>query len=189
MRNILHINQPPTEVLAHVASNVRRLRLAAGLSQASLADAAGLSRRMLVLLENGDTNISLSSLDRLAAALGASFIEIVSDPFKQPARIEAVAWRGSKEQSSATLLGSAAAHKRVELWSWSLAPGDVYEADADPAGWQEMLYVIEGQLEITLPEGRKTVAAGDFTIFSSAQPYAYRALGESVARFIRNVVI
>ena len=65
----------PTErpsVLEHVSGNVRRLRLQAGLSQEALARAASVSRRMLVGIESGDVNVSLSTLDRIAAALEVS---------------------------------------------------------------------------------------------------------------------
>lgn len=176
------------DVLTHVASNVRRLRQAAGLSQSALADAAGLSRRMLVHIEGGETNISLASLDHVAAALGASFVDIVSDPARQSQRIEALAWRGSDPESHATLLGSVPARSDAQLWLWSLAAGERYQAQPDPPGWHEMVYVIEGQLEIALAEGVRHIDAGDFAIYSSAQPYAYRALGDTAVRFVRNVV-
>lgn len=46
-----------------------RLRLDAGLSQAALADASGVSRRTVIKLEAGEANISLTGLDRLAESL------------------------------------------------------------------------------------------------------------------------
>ncbi|MDQ5898241.1 MAG: hypothetical protein QG612_2327, partial [Pseudomonadota bacterium] len=64
----VHASEVP--VLAHVGANLRRLRAAAGLSQAALAAAADLSRRTLVGLEAGEANLSLAGLDRLARALG-----------------------------------------------------------------------------------------------------------------------
>ena len=47
-------------VLAHLATNLRRLRLATGLSQEELARLSGLSRRMVNGVEAGGTNISLA---------------------------------------------------------------------------------------------------------------------------------
>ena len=83
------------DVLSHVAGNLRRLRARAGMSQAALAEASGLSRRMIVSLESGEANVSLASLDRIAGALGASFVEVVADPEARPERISALAWRAS----------------------------------------------------------------------------------------------
>ncbi|MGC3103919.1 helix-turn-helix transcriptional regulator, partial [Pseudomonas aeruginosa] len=67
--NILANPTEPPSDLEHVTGNVRRLRLQAGLSQVALARAASVSRRMLVGIECGDVNVSLSTLDRIAAAL------------------------------------------------------------------------------------------------------------------------
>jgi transcriptional regulator with XRE-family HTH domain len=188
MSSIMHNQAGRSDVLAHVGDNLRRLRKAAGMSQAALADASGISRRMIVGLEGGEANISLSSLDRLAEALGTTFVQMVANRRAQSRRIEAVAWRGASADSHATLLGSAPAQRGVELWSWSLAPGERYASEPDPAGWHEMVAVTEGQIRIELEDGPLAVAAGDFAIFSSAQHYAYVNDGGGVARFVRNVV-
>ena len=119
----------PTErpsVLEHVSGNVRRLRLQAGLSQEALARAASVSRRMLVGIESGDVNVSLSTLDRIAAALGVLFPDLVQAPATDRSRINAVAWVGHHPESRATLLASAPARREVELWAWSLGPGERY---------------------------------------------------------------
>lgn len=177
------------DVLAHVAGNTRRLRATAGLSQSALADLSGISRRMIVGIESGEANVSLSTLDRLASALGASFSEIVRSPdAPDNRRIESLAWQGKHAQSRATLLGTAPAHREVELWTWSLAPGERYPAEADAANWSEMLYVVEGYLTVEAAEGTRRVERGDFLIFSSDRPYSFVNEGTGVVRFVRNVV-
>ena len=175
-------------MLGFVAQNLRRLRRRAGLSQAALAEASGISRRMIVNLEGGATNISLSSLDHLAEALGADFVDLVSDPQAHSRRIEAVAWRGSAPQSEAVLLGSVPARSSAQLWTWSLGPGDRYTAQPDPDGWHEMIVVTAGRVLIDLAEGPVTVEAGGYAIYGSAQQYAYVNVGGGVARFVRTVV-
>jgi transcriptional regulator with XRE-family HTH domain len=175
-------------VLAFVAQNLRRLRQSSGLSQVALAQASGISRRMIVNLEGGETNISLSSLDRLAEALGVGFVDLVSDPAAHGRRIDAVTWRGARPESEAVLLGSVPARSEAQLWSWSLGPGDRYTAEPDPEGWHEMVVVTEGRLRIELDEGPVTVETGDYAIYSSTQTYAYTNAHDGVTRFIRNVV-
>ena len=188
MSNILH-SQERGDVLMHVSGNLKRLRGAAGLSQSALAELSGISRRMIVAVERGEANISLSSLDRLAMALGVDFVELVRDPVR-PARshIDEVTWRGAKPASKATLLGSAPASAEAQMWSWALGPGDRYDAEPDPAGWHEMIYVTEGTLTLELSGKATDYPAGAFAIFSSAQLYAYANHGETPARFIRNVL-
>ncbi len=189
MGNILHKSNERPDVLVHVAANVRRLRLAAALSQQALADQAGVSRRMLVNIEKGDVNVSLSTLDRLAEALGVLFYALVQPPDSEDsARIDEVAWVGKHPDSRARLLASKPARQEVELWSWSLEPGEVYESAADDTGWHEMLVVIEGTLTLELEDCEVTIAAGDFHVYPCDQPHRYRNEGAGQLRFIRNVV-
>lgn len=176
-------------VLEHVAENVRRLRQAAGLSQQALADASEVSRRMLVGIESGDANVSLNTLDRIAEALGVKFADLVQAPVgASRERIEALAWSGRDPASQAVLLASVPARGEVEFWFWTLMPGERYTSFADPAGWHEMFYIVEGCLTLELPEGEQRVAAGDFFVFPSDRDYAYRNDGAVPLRFVRNVV-
>jgi transcriptional regulator with XRE-family HTH domain len=174
-------------VLAHVGDNLRRFRQEKGLSQSALASASGVSRRTIINLEAGEANISLSGLDRLAGALGASFVELVSAPTASTQAIDELAWRG-RPGSEAVLLGSAPARREAQLWSWTLAAGDRYDAEPDPAGWHEMVVVTEGRLRIERAEGPTTLEAGDYAVYSSAQKYSYVNAADDVTRFVRTVV-
>ncbi len=67
-----------------LAWNLRRLRVAKKLSQESLAVDAEVDVSYLSQLENGSENPSIGLVERLAGALGASFV----DMFKAPAKNE-----------------------------------------------------------------------------------------------------
>ncbi|MBN9046346.1 MAG: helix-turn-helix domain-containing protein [Rhizobiales bacterium] len=188
MSNILH-SQGRGDVLKHVSGNLKHLRTRAGLSQTALAEASGISRRMIVAVESGDANVSLSSLDRLAMALGVDFVELVRDPERLTREfINEVTWRGAKRESEATLLGSTPASGEAQMWSWTLGGGDRYDAEPDPDGWYEMIYVVEGTLTLELSGMSKDYPAGAFAIFSSAQAYSYVNNQEMRVRFVRNVI-
>ncbi|MDN2672345.1 XRE family transcriptional regulator [Janthinobacterium sp. SUN026] len=174
-------------VLEHLAKNLRRLRLAAGLSQDELARKSGLSRRMVNGVEAGGTNISLANLDHVAAALNVAFVDLVQPPRQPHDSLRVLMWQSASQASQAVLLGAAPASRQVELWSWILAPGERYDAEPDPAGFSEMLYVLEGELQLELAAGTRTLATGDFFVFSSAQAYSYVNAGSSTLRFTRNV--
>lgn len=192
MSSILR-SQLPSErphVLGHVAGNIRRLRQARGLSQTGLAELSGISRRMIVAIESDEANVSLSSLDRLAAALGVSLSETIRAPdAADNRRIASIAWRGHGPDSQGVLLGTAPATREAELWLWSLGEGERYASEADSGGWHEMIMVIEGLLVVEMADGRHEIAAGDFMIFSSAAPYVFANGGGGTVRFLRNVVL
>lgn len=177
-------------VLQHVSLNVRRLRNAAGMSQSALAKRSGVSRRMLVAIEAGEKNVSLTTLDLIAEALGVAFSTLIQAPEQRdPSRIDELAWAGEHPQSKAVLLGSSTARREVELWEWTLAPGECYLSEADADGWSEQIYVAEGQLTLVIEDAEHRLQVGQFHVFPSNCRYAYRNDGAVAVRFVRNVVI
>ena len=190
MGNIVRSQDSRTGVLAHVAGNIRRLRAERGLSQSALADASGTSRRMIVAIESSEANVSLSTLDRLAAALGVGLADTIRPPgAPDKSRIDALAWHGLQRDSQALLLGTAPATREAELWLWSLGEGERYPSEAGSGGWHEMLIVLEGLLVVETAGGPREIEAGDFLIFSSAAPYVFANGGQGRVRFVRNVVL
>jgi len=171
-----------------VGSNIRGQRQNLGLSQQALADRAGLSRRMVTLIEAGDGNASLATLDRLAEALNLTFARLTQASDASDRHKPADLWQGKDKRSKARLLESCPARQEVELWSWSLAPGERYDAEPDPAGMRELVTVISGTLDLIIADGTNRLKAGQSASFASDQPYAYVNAGKSMLRFIKNVV-
>lgn len=61
---------------ALVAWNVRRLRVALGLSQEALAAEAGLDRTYVGRIERGEENPTVRVLEHLATALGENIVKL-----------------------------------------------------------------------------------------------------------------
>ncbi|MGY2376860.1 helix-turn-helix domain-containing protein [Pseudomonas sp. SDO524_S393] len=183
-------NPQRASVLQHVSQNVRRLRHAADLSQTALSEKSGVSRRMLVAIEAGEKNVSLSTLDRVAEALDVAFSDLIQAPdAPDHSRINELAWAGETPGSKAVLLARAKARREVELWELRLEPGDRYSPDPDPEGWSMQLFVFEGCLTLVLGDEEKRLEAGEFFMFASRQAYAYCNKDAVAVRFVRNVVI
>ncbi|MCV4275417.1 XRE family transcriptional regulator [Pseudomonas capsici] len=185
-------NSQRAPVLQHVSHNVRRLRNGAGLSQSALAEKSGVSRRMLVAIEAGEKNVSLATLDRVAEALEVAFSDLIQAPeLADHSRINELAWEGTRPGSKAVLLAKALARREVELWEFTLEPGDAYASEADPEGWSEQVYVVEGYLTVSFAERDRQhrVGPGEFFMFPSNQPHTYRNEDEITLRFVRNVVL
>jgi transcriptional regulator with XRE-family HTH domain len=189
MRTILH-RQGDETVLASLGANVRALRRDQALSQSELALLAGVSRRMLVGIEGGRTNVSLSTVDKLAAALGVRFSRLVREPDAGDSRrIAALAWRGNSVDSRARLLGAAPASRETELWAWSLGVGEAYVSEDNSGSWNEILFVLEGRLTVRFADHERIIDAGDFLIFSRDDRYRFVNSGSGTLRFLRSVVL
>jgi transcriptional regulator with XRE-family HTH domain len=171
-----------------VGSNLRQQRQNLGLSQQALADRAGLSRRMVTLIEAGNGNASLATLDRLAEALHLTFARLTQADQESGQRKSIDLWQGKDKRSKARLLESCKAQQGVELWSWSLAPGERYDAEPDPAGMRELIAVISGTLNLEIAGTTQRLHASESTSFASDRSYAYVNAGTTMLRFVKNVV-
>lgn len=67
-----------------LGKNVRAHRVARNLSQEAFADFLGVHRTYLGAIERGEKNLSLRSIERLAARLGSPPLDLLEDPAKQP---------------------------------------------------------------------------------------------------------
>lgn len=60
------------------AANVRRLRTERGMSQEALAEAAGVHRTYIGMLERGEKNVTIYNIERIARALNVAPPELLS---------------------------------------------------------------------------------------------------------------
>ena len=63
-----------------IASNIRRLRTAVGLSQEALAVDAGVDRSYMSRLERGTVSAGVDVLERIAEALDCKLAELFREP-------------------------------------------------------------------------------------------------------------
>lgn len=61
------------------ARNIKRIRLAKGISQEALADIAGLHRTYVGAVERGERNITLINANRIAEALGVKLSDCLKE--------------------------------------------------------------------------------------------------------------
>jgi transcriptional regulator with XRE-family HTH domain len=180
----------PPEVAEAVAVNVRRIRAARGWSLEGLAGRSGVSKGMLVQLEQARTNPSLGTLCRVAEALSvtlAALVETSEPPSVQvvPAGGGTELWTGPHGGTARLLVGSDE-REHVELWDWQLGPGDTHvSADPHIDGTLEMLHVVEGAMVLEVDGEEYAVGTGCAASFRGDRPHAYRNDDpEVVCRFV-----
>ncbi|GAA4710202.1 cupin domain-containing protein [Promicromonospora umidemergens] len=75
----------------------------------------------------------------------------------------------------------------VELWDWTLAPGEAHTSEAHTSGTQELLEVLDGVLVVTVADEAFTLAAGDALTFTGDEPHSYANPADAVTRFSMTV--
>lgn len=186
------VSGPTPEFLTRLGGEVRRRRKDADLTVQQLAEASGLSRRMLTLIEQGRANPSLVTVDKIARAFGTDFASLTRESDSEPVVVNAPGavpgvW-SSAAGSRAALQIATHHHPPAELWEWHLEPGDRYDAQPDPAGSEELYFVIDGVLTLQV-DGVEPVEIpkGGSARLASDRVYAYVNTGRRTARFIRIV--
>ena len=175
------------QLIEIVSSRIRDRRRDQRLSLDRLAALAGVSKGMLVQIEQGQANPSIATLCKVAAALGASVADLVQVAGRHPAEVMPAAsprllWRGPKG-GSATLLVGSAGPDMLELWSWELRPGERYDAPAHPEGTQELLHVVRGRLALAFGEVSYVIETGGSAVAQTDRQHAYACDGKRPAQF------
>ncbi len=170
-----------------IGARVKQVRQARRWTLDQLAEAAGVSRRMVVNVEQGAANPSVGTLLRLSNALGVGLPALVEPPASPDVKVVrsgggAALWTG-KAGGRGVLVAGTTPPDVLELWDWTLHPGEEHSSEAHTAGTKELLQVHDGS--VTLGVGDKTVSldVGDAVAFQSDAPHAYSNKGSQPARF------
>lgn len=169
--------QSPEEVATTVGRNVRALRQQRRMTIDALAAAAGVSRGTVIQIETSRGNPSIATLVGLAAALRvgvASLVDGDSEPRIVVRRAaEAARLWASAAGSSAVFRIDTDPPDVVELWDWTLQPGDSFDGEAHPMGTREVLSVLSGHLGLRVGNSVQHLDAGDTVLFEAHAPHRY----------------
>jgi transcriptional regulator with XRE-family HTH domain len=175
------------ELGAVIGARVRTERRARSWTLDRLAEQAGVSRRMLVSIEQGTTNPSIATLLRLSDALGVGLPALVAPP--EPNRVQvtrrserAALWTSSSG-GRALLAAGTEPPDVVELWDWILGPGDQHRSEAHSRGTRELLLLLEGEVTLEVEGQLYDLTTGDAASLPGDVDHGYRNTSDHAARF------
>lgn len=170
-----------------IGARVKHERNARGWTLDQLAESAGVSRRMVVNVEQAVVNPSVGTLLRLSDALGVGLPALVEPPAPKGAKVTrsgdgAVLWTG-EHGGRGVLVAGTEPPDVVELWDWTLAPGDRHESEAHAAGTRELLQVLQGSTSVEVGGQLHALEAGDSLAFFGDTDHTYSNPNDAPARF------
>ncbi|MBW2242719.1 MAG: helix-turn-helix transcriptional regulator [Deltaproteobacteria bacterium] len=164
------------DLRTNLASNIRRLREARGLSQQKMSQLSGIPRPTWASLESGSANPTLSVLSRAAAALQVSIEELIGAPRTAARLVKSAEVRERRKQGATLRPLLPEAIPGLDISRMELEPGGQMAGVPHTAGTREYLTCERGKIELVASGERWTLARGDSLVFRGDQRHAYRNL-------------
>jgi transcriptional regulator with XRE-family HTH domain len=186
--SMLHPMDTGTAALAAtIGGRVRQERQSRRWTLDQLAEAAGVSRRMVINVEQGAANPSVGTLLRISDALGVGLPALVEPPVRKPVKVTrsgegAALWNGESGGRGVLVAGTEPPDV-VELWDWTLEPGDRYVSHAHAPGTKELLQVQQGSVTMEVADEPITLEVGDSLAFPGDVAHSYANPTTEPARF------
>ncbi len=162
-----------------IAAALRYERERSGISQAELARRASIAKSTLSQLESGEGNPSVETLWALGTALGIPFSRLV-DPPRGTVRLvragEGSAMRSERADYAATLLASAPADVRRDVYRVVAEPGSARESDPHQPGTVEHVVLASGRALVGPAAAPVELSPGDYLSYPGDAPHVFEAL-------------
>ncbi len=171
--------------LVALGPRIRALREDRRLSLRALAVRCELSTNAISLIERGESSPTVSTLHRIATALGTR----ITDLFEDRDEAAAVLTRRDERLSSSTpgllmeSLGIGLRGQRIEPFIVTLDPGP-WPGDPVVHAGQELAHCLDGRVEYSAGSAVYELQAGDSLLFEASLPHSFRNPGETPAQFL-----
>lgn len=181
------VDQTTSALAQAIGRRVRQERQSRRWTLDRLAETAGVSRRMVVNVEQGAANPSVGTLLRIGDALGIGLPALVEPPRLKSVRVirngdGATLW-SSQAGGRGVLVAGTEPPDVVELWDWTLAPGDHHLSEAHSPGTKELVQVQQGTIAVEVEDQSVRLDAGDAVTFPGDAAHSYDNPGTQPARF------
>jgi transcriptional regulator with XRE-family HTH domain len=175
----------PADLTSALARTLQSLRSQRGWSLDQLTLRSGVSKGVLVALEQGRSNPNLATLARIADAFGVPVTRMLDVSDEPAVRITGpdsarVLWTG-ESGGTGTIIAATEPPWAAELWRWVMHPAERFGGDAHSPASQEMVWVEAGRSH--------QIGPGQCARFSGGLPHSYANEGTEPALMTMIVVV
>jgi transcriptional regulator with XRE-family HTH domain len=178
-----HGNVSESDVTPALGKTIMRLRKAYNMSLGELSEQSGVAKSIISQIERNETNPTIGTVWRLSRALDTTIDEVLKDE-QQPNFIEHQTRAGIpilESQDGLCRLAIIGALNLVEYLQWydfRAEAGGVLESDPHPPGTIEHLYVLAGDLEVTVADETRRLTAGESLRYHGDRPHKIVNIGQ-----------
>ncbi len=170
-----------------LAGRLKQARGARGWTIEKLAEASGVSRAMISKIERGEVSPTAAILARLAAGLDASMASLFPPPATRFAPLsrwaEQADWRDPASGYVRRNVSPAGAAAEIVYVTFPAGARVVFDNYAASLGIEQQVWLLEGQIEMTIGETVTLLEAGDCLLMRLDQPIAFHNPTESESRY------
>ena len=172
-----------------IATRVRELRTARDFSLEALADRSGVSRSMISLIERGETSATAVVLEKLAAALGITLAALFEPPAASAAplmrRMDQAVWRDPDSSYLRRNVSPSGTLTPIQIVEVDFPAGAhvAYETGRHEPAAHQQVWVLEGQIDVTVGSEQYGLHEGDCLAFVLDRPTAFRNRTRKPARY------
>jgi len=175
-----------------ISGRIRERRLEKNWSLDKMAEITGLSKGYLSQIENCDKNPPINTLTKIAYALNVDISALITgnDPFPEVAKIAIV--RADERRTIRNIYGAegtvyeSVTFKKHDRMMDAFVLTNSKKLPENPLihEGQELIYVLEGELEVFYEGKSYILNTGDCVIFDSDRPHMGRSCGEKPAKIL-----
>ncbi|MFO1089978.1 MAG: XRE family transcriptional regulator [Hyphomicrobiales bacterium] len=160
-----------------LGKTIQRLRRAYNMSLGELSEQSGVAKSIISQIERNETNPTIGTVWRLSRALDTSLEEVLRAEDEADSFITHQTRSGIPILHSEDGLCTLAIAGPLDLVEWlqwydfEAKPGGVLESEPHPVGTTEHLYVLKGEITVTVGGETRTVKAGEALRYRGDRPH------------------
>lgn len=176
----------PSDVTPELGKTIQRLRKAYNMSLGDLSEQSGVAKSIISQIERNETNPTISTVFRLSQALDTTIEEVLktgrSDAFVDHQTRAAIPLLESEDGlCRLAIAGPLNLVDHLQWYDFHAKPGGVLESEPHPPGTVEHLYVVSGQVEVTVDGDTRLAKAGEALRYHADKPHKLVNTGSAAA--------
>ena len=170
-----------------ISANLKKLRTEQNLSIRQLSSLSGVSNVMLSQIEKAESNPTINTLWKIAAALNVPYTRLIDELPLNAAIVrkkDRVKQPEDSKQYDVFNYFSYTSQRNFELFYVELAPNATNHSTAHSHKAQEYIFVISGTLKLSIQNQILTLHEEDAAYFESSSNHSYENPADSTLKFI-----